>query len=76
MGRSGPLQDLWPARANISFDGIPELSSRVPNQEIMDGLKLCLQAALKKYQEENHTLPDRIFVLQDGVGDGLHTLVE
>ena len=47
-----------------------------PNQEIMDRLKLCLQAALKKYHEENHTLPDRIFVLQDGVGDGLHTLVE
>ena len=28
---------------------------------IMDELKLCLQAALKKYHEENHTLPDRIF---------------
>ena len=36
----------------------------------MDGLKLCLQVALKKYNEENHTLPDRIFVFRDGVGDG------
>jgi len=41
-----------------------------PMQEIVDGLKMCLQASLKKYHEVNRTLPDRILVFRDGVGDG------
>ncbi|NP_001161632.1 piwi-like protein [Saccoglossus kowalevskii] len=39
-------------------------------QELIDGLKVCLQASLKKYHEINKTLPERIFVYRDGVGDG------
>jgi len=38
--------------------------------EIIDGLKACMAAALKKYNEINQTLPDRIIVYRDGVGDG------
>ena len=39
------------------------------NQEIADGLNLCLQSALRKYHELNQTLPERILVFRDGVGD-------
>ncbi|KAM7451808.1 Piwi-like protein 2 [Porites harrisoni] len=41
-----------------------------PGQELIDGLKMALTASLKKYHEVNHTLPDRIVVFRDGVGDG------
>lgn len=41
-----------------------------PGQELIDGLKMCLVSSLKKYHEINHTLPDRIVVYRDGVGDG------
>ncbi|KAM5170425.1 piwi-like protein 2 [Mantella aurantiaca] len=43
---------------------------QLPHQEIVDGLKLCLVAALQKYHEVNHTLPERIVVFRDGVSDG------
>lgn len=39
-------------------------------QELIDGLKLCFVGALKKYHDENHSLPEKIFVFRDGVGDG------
>ncbi|XP_077999596.1 piwi-like protein 2 [Glandiceps talaboti] len=48
---------------------------QLPQQELMDGLKLCLTAALRKYHEVNHTLPDRIIVFRDGVGEGQLTFV-
>ncbi|KAK2566274.1 Piwi-like protein 2 [Acropora cervicornis] len=41
-----------------------------PGQELIDGLKMALTASLKKYHEVNQTLPDRIVVYRDGVGDG------
>ncbi|KAK3727509.1 hypothetical protein QZH41_018372 [Actinostola sp. cb2023] len=41
-----------------------------PGQELMDGLKMALTASLKKYHEVNNTLPQRIVVFRDGVGDG------
>nr|AWH61378.1 putative piwi-1 [Actinia equina] len=41
-----------------------------PGQELMDGLKMALTASLKKYHEVNNTLPTRIVVFRDGVGDG------
>ncbi|KAM9360706.1 piwi-like protein 1 [Symphorus nematophorus] len=45
-------------------------------QEIMDGLKMALNAALKDYLKFNECLPSRIIVYRDGVGDGqLHTVV-
>ncbi|XP_068130792.1 piwi-like protein 2 [Hyperolius riggenbachi] len=43
---------------------------QLPHQEIMDGLKLCLVAALQKYHEVNHVLPEKIVVYRDGVSDG------
>nr|DBA30176.1 TPA: hypothetical protein GDO54_006191 [Pyxicephalus adspersus] len=43
---------------------------QLPNQEIVDGLKLCLVAALQKYHEVNHVLPEKIVVYRDGVSDG------
>ncbi|KAK2837579.1 hypothetical protein Q5P01_014791 [Channa striata] len=45
-------------------------------QEIMDGLKMALSAALKDYLKFNNCLPSRIIVYRDGVGDGqLHSVV-
>nr|ANZ54961.1 piwi 2 [Fimbriaphyllia ancora] len=41
-----------------------------PGQELIDGLKMALTSSLKKFHEVNHTLPDRIVVFRDGVGDG------
>ncbi|KXJ05959.1 Piwi-like protein 1, partial [Exaiptasia diaphana] len=40
------------------------------HQELIDGLKVCMTAALRKYQEVNQSLPDRIIIFRDGVGDG------
>ncbi|AWP06710.1 putative piwi-like protein 1 isoform 2 [Scophthalmus maximus] len=45
-------------------------------QEIIDGLKMALTAALKDYLKFNGCLPSRIIVYRDGVGDGqLHSVV-
>ncbi|XP_034262027.1 piwi-like protein 1 [Pantherophis guttatus] len=45
-------------------------------QEIVDGLKVCLQAALRTWYSYNEHMPTRIIVYRDGVGDGqLKTLV-
>ncbi|OCT90145.1 piwi-like protein 2 [Xenopus laevis] len=49
---------------------------QLPNQEIMDGLKLCLVAALQKFFEVNHSLPEKIVVYRDGVSDGQLNTVE
>ncbi|XP_064210077.1 piwi-like protein 1 [Anguilla rostrata] len=40
-------------------------------QEIMDGLKVALQEALKAWLKYNNCLPARIIVYRDGVGDGM-----
>ncbi|XP_071789596.1 piwi-like protein 1 [Asterias amurensis] len=39
-------------------------------QELIDGLKVCMKAALKMYHEINNALPQRIVIYRDGVGDG------
>lgn len=45
-------------------------------QEIVDGLKVCLQAALHAWYKITGGLPNRIIIYRDGVGDGqLKTLV-
>ncbi|XP_019476543.1 piwi-like protein 1 isoform X2 [Meleagris gallopavo] len=45
-------------------------------QELVDGLKACLQTALREWFKWNKYLPSRIIVYRDGVGDGqLNTLV-
>uniref|UniRef100_A0A8C5K1N6 Piwi-like RNA-mediated gene silencing 2 n=1 Tax=Jaculus jaculus TaxID=51337 RepID=A0A8C5K1N6_JACJA len=43
---------------------------QMPHQEIVDSLKLCLVASLKKYYEVNHRLPEKIVIYRDGVSDG------
>ncbi|XP_026877877.2 piwi-like protein 1 isoform X1 [Electrophorus electricus] len=40
-------------------------------QEIIDGLKVALKGALKKYLKYNNCLPSRIIVYRDGVADGM-----
>ncbi|XP_071808284.1 piwi-like protein 1 [Asterias amurensis] len=40
------------------------------NQELIDGLKICLVAAIRKYHEVNHNMPEKIVIFRDGVGDG------
>ncbi|XP_077995960.1 piwi-like protein 1 [Glandiceps talaboti] len=46
-------------------------------QELIDGLKVCMQASLKKYNEVNKVLPERILIYRDSVGDGqLQAVVE
>ncbi|CAH2295702.1 piwi 1 [Pelobates cultripes] len=46
-------------------------------QEIVDALKICMQAALKAWYSHNKNLPARIIIYRDGVGDGqLKTLVD
>ncbi|KAM3939929.1 piwi-like protein 1 [Leptodactylus fuscus] len=45
-------------------------------QEIVDGLKVCMQAALNAWHACNKALPSRIIIYRDGVGDGqLKTLI-
>ncbi|KAM9320660.1 piwi-like protein 1 [Gastrophryne carolinensis] len=45
-------------------------------QEIVDGLKICMQASLHAWYKSNGALPNRIVIYRDGVGDGqLKTLV-
>ncbi|NXE51879.1 PIWL1 protein, partial [Casuarius casuarius] len=45
-------------------------------QELVDGLKACLQTALRDWFKWNKYLPSRVMVYRDGVGDGqLKTLV-
>ncbi|KAM3867717.1 piwi-like protein 2 [Diretmus argenteus] len=49
---------------------------QTPNEEIISGFKLCLSAALQKYYEVNHNLPEKIVVYRDGVSDGQLKMVE
>nr|XP_054773093.1 piwi-like protein 2 [Lytechinus pictus] len=41
-----------------------------PHQELIAGLKLCFTSALKKFHDINHSLPEKIVIFRDGVGDG------
>ncbi|CAH0720363.1 unnamed protein product, partial [Brenthis ino] len=45
-------------------------------QEIVDSLKSCLVDSLKHYLRTNGTLPERIVIYRDGVGDGQLKLVQ
>ncbi|CAH3013726.1 unnamed protein product [Porites evermanni] len=45
--------------------------------ELIDGLVVNMRAALRRYNDINRELPDRIIIYRDGVGDGqLQTVVE
>ncbi|KAK2142285.1 hypothetical protein LSH36_977g02059 [Paralvinella palmiformis] len=43
---------------------------QAPGQELIDGLKICLLRSLRRWHEANHTLPERIIIFRDGVGEG------
>ncbi|XP_070621455.1 piwi-like protein 2 isoform X2 [Erythrolamprus reginae] len=49
---------------------------QTPHQEIIDNLKVCLVAALQKFYEVNHHLPEKIVIYRDGVSDGQLKIVE
>ncbi|GBP15888.1 Piwi-like protein Ago3 [Eumeta japonica] len=59
------------------YGGIPYLRAvfQEPGQEIVDSLKACLVQALNHYLKVNGTLPDKIIIYRDGVGDGQLKLV-
>jgi len=38
--------------------------------EMCQQLRICMTAALRKYNDVNQTLPDKIIIYRDGVGDG------
>ncbi|KAK5602350.1 Piwi-like protein 2 [Crenichthys baileyi] len=46
------------------------------NEELIRGFRVCLLAALKKYHEINHSLPEKIVVYRDGVSDSQLMMVE
>ena len=60
VASSNHICTRWYSRVTIQMKG----------QELVDGLKTCLVAALRKYHECNGALPERIIVYRDGVGDG------
>ena len=39
-------------------------------QELMTGLMVFMQAALRQYNQINGALPEKIIIYRDGVGDG------
>uniref|UniRef100_H3DH65 Piwi-like protein 2 n=1 Tax=Tetraodon nigroviridis TaxID=99883 RepID=H3DH65_TETNG len=49
---------------------------QTPNEELIGGFRICFVAALQKYYEVNHNLPDKIVVYRDGVSEGQLKLVE
>uniref|UniRef100_A0A8C8H4Z6 Piwi-like protein 2 n=1 Tax=Oncorhynchus tshawytscha TaxID=74940 RepID=A0A8C8H4Z6_ONCTS len=49
---------------------------QMPNEEIINGFRVCLLAALQKYYEVNHNFPEKIVVYRDGVSDGQLKTVE
>ncbi|XP_042344076.1 piwi-like protein 2 [Plectropomus leopardus] len=49
---------------------------QTPTEELIDGFRVCLLAALQKYYEVNHNLPEKIVVYRDGVSDSQLKMVE
>ncbi|KAM4746677.1 piwi-like protein 2 [Anableps anableps] len=49
---------------------------QTPTEELIHGFRVCLLAALQKYHEINHSLPEKIVVYRDGVSDGQLKMVE
>ncbi|KAK7933951.1 hypothetical protein WMY93_004847 [Mugilogobius chulae] len=49
---------------------------QTPTEELICGFRVCLLAALQKYYEVNHNLPDKIVVYRDGVSEGQLNMVE
>ncbi|KAM3610700.1 uncharacterized protein V6R79_007566 [Siganus canaliculatus] len=49
---------------------------QTPTEELISGFRVCLLAALQKYYEVNHNLPEKIVVYRDGVSDSQLKIVE
>uniref|UniRef100_A0A8C4HHD1 Piwi-like RNA-mediated silencing 2 n=1 Tax=Dicentrarchus labrax TaxID=13489 RepID=A0A8C4HHD1_DICLA len=49
---------------------------QTPTEELINGFRVCFLAALQKYYEVNHNLPEKIVVYRDGVSDGQLMMVE
>uniref|UniRef100_A0A673H5A1 Piwi-like protein 2 n=1 Tax=Sinocyclocheilus rhinocerous TaxID=307959 RepID=A0A673H5A1_9TELE len=49
---------------------------QMPHEEIINGFRVCLLAALQKYYEVNHAFPEKIVIYRDGVSDGQLKTVE
>ncbi|KAE8291705.1 Piwi-like protein 2 [Larimichthys crocea] len=49
---------------------------QLPNEELINGFRVCFLAALQKYYKVNHNLPEKIVVYRDGVSDGQLSMVE
>ncbi|XP_030594224.1 piwi-like protein 2 isoform X1 [Archocentrus centrarchus] len=49
---------------------------QTPSEELIHGFRVCLLAALQKYYEVNHNLPEKIVVYRDGVSDSQLKMVE
>uniref|UniRef100_A0A8C6UHI2 Piwi-like protein 2 n=1 Tax=Neogobius melanostomus TaxID=47308 RepID=A0A8C6UHI2_9GOBI len=49
---------------------------QTPTEELICGFRVCLLAALQKYYEVNHNLPEKIVVYRDGVSEGQLQVVE
>jgi len=60
VASTNQLMTRWYSRAVV----------QQPRQEVMSSLKHCFTEALKKYYEVNHSLPIRVVIFRDGVGDG------
>ncbi|KAG8146354.1 hypothetical protein E2320_012707 [Naja naja] len=68
--------ELWSVEIPAIFNWYSRCVLQDRGQEIVDGLKVCLQAALRTWYSYNEHMPTRIIVYRDGVGDGqLKTLV-
>ncbi|KAM9360170.1 piwi-like protein 2 [Symphorus nematophorus] len=49
---------------------------QTPTEELIKGFRVCFLAALQKYYEVNHNLPEKIVVYRDGVSDSQLRMVE
>lgn len=49
---------------------------QTPTEELICGFRVCMLAALQKYYEVNHNLPEKIVVYRDGVSEGQLKVVE
>ncbi|KAM6931274.1 piwi-like protein 2 [Xenentodon cancila] len=49
---------------------------QTPTEELISGFRVCFLAALQKYYEVNHNLPEKIVVYRDGVSNSQLKMVE
>ncbi|KAK5871678.1 hypothetical protein PBY51_004543 [Eleginops maclovinus] len=65
------------ASVNSSFTRwYSRVTFQSPTEELISGFRVCLLAALQKYYEVNHNLPEKIVVYRDGVSDSQLKMVE